>query len=161
MKSSVGPIVAAAAAFMTFASPSHATLTLTPGGIALGFSISTVVAPVPGGTGVGVLGSTVNPAGQIIFNSSADGTNYRFANADNQTLANAISSTPEQGFPEALVTANGSVWSGGGVLHRLNSDGSLAQAFSTIPATYGMWTDPVNQHIIASTGGSIIDIDVS
>src|SRR6476659_9793556 len=115
-------VLAGLVAISIVATPAQAVPTITAAGSGLGFSITTVVSGLPGGSGVGVLGSTVTPTGQILLNDGASGTNYLFANADNQSPANAISSTGGQGFPESLVTANGAVWGSGGHLSRLNND---------------------------------------
>jgi hypothetical protein len=69
-------------------------------------------------------GSAVNSDGNIILNASRDSggaRNYVFHDVNNQTAANAISSTPFAGFASALAYSNGSVWASalGGSLVKL------------------------------------------
>lgn len=163
MKFKVSEILSVSALALTCFSPqSYALPTLTAQGTALGFTIDTVVSGLPGSSSsYDVLGSAVNSAGQIVLNNSSNGLNYVFNNTNNQTAANAISTASYGGFPAAIVNANGSLWASGGALSRLNNDGSTAQTFSGFSNLYGMWTNSVNQHIIAGGGNGLYDIDVS
>ena len=144
-------------------------LTITAAGANLGFSLSTVVSNLSGGqTGCCfVLGSAVNSDGKIIVNNAGNSFNYLFNNVDNQVGPGAaISSTPDGHFPTAMANANGTVYAGGGVFRKLNNDGSTATVYSDISVSLCMWTNPVNQHIIAvgsatGVGSGLIDIDVS
>lgn len=135
--------------------------TLTTQGVSLGFTLDTIVSGLPTSSyRYAVLGSAINSDGNIIVNDSANKTNYVFKNTNNQTAADAISSTPFNGFPSALAYANGSVWASSvdGKLAKLNNDGSIFQVYSGITASPGLWTNPVTQHLIA---GNLYDIDVS
>ena len=158
----------AIAAFGAVSTANAFPLTLTAAGTGLGFTLSTVVSSLSGGTPncCHVLGSAVNSAGQIIVNNAGNSTNYLFANVDNQVGPGAaISSTPAFGFPIAMANAGGNVYAGGGNLRKLNNDGSVAATYSDINISLGMWTNTVNQHLIAvgsfSGGSGLIDIDVS
>ena len=144
-------------------------LTITPAGTLLGFSLTTVVSSLNGGTAscCHVLGSAVNSAGQIIVNDGFSFKNYLFANVDNQVGPGAaISSAVDNGFPVAMANAIGTVYAGGGPLRKLNNDGSTATTYTDITVSLGMWTNPVNQHLIAvgsatGVGSGLLDIDVS
>lgn len=149
-------------------------LQLTSDGVSLGFTLNTVASALtvqPNGTPncCNVLGSAVNSDGTIIINNSSAGKNYLFNNANNQTLADAVSSASDGGFPTAMANANGTVYAGGGALRKLNHDGSTALTFSNISVRAGIWTNPTNQHLIAVGNfsdalgfhGGLIDIDVS
>lgn len=158
--------IAAAAVLALGAAAAHAgpPPTLTAAGISLGFTLNTIVSGLPtsNGNSFDVLGSAINSDGNIILNNSSTRTNYVFRDLNNQTAVDALSSTSfSNGFPSALAYSNGAVWASanGGRLSRLNNDGSVAQTFSNITAAAGMWTNPVNGHLI--TGSSLIDIDVS
>jgi hypothetical protein len=156
-------------ALSSFAAPAHAVLTLTADGLNLGFSLSTFATGFPGGGGPGILGMAVNSDGRVIVNSTNEGRNYVFNNVDNQTVANAVSFTAHQGFPPAYANSGGTVYgstgffaAGGnpsGALTRLNNDGSLAQVFPNIPVTNGLWTNPVNGHLLGAGGSGIVDIN--
>jgi PEP-CTERM motif len=148
-------------------------LDLTAAGIADGFTLSEFVSGLgPSGTfGVGPLGMAVNSDGNVIVNDNVGALNYVFKDVDGQTVGNALSSTPNQGFPPAYAFSNGSVWgstgfspAGGnpsGALVKLNNDGTVAAVYSNIPVTNGLWTNPVNGHLLGAGNSGIIDIDVS
>lgn len=155
-------IAFAAFAFSTSAAYAGAIPVLTANGISLGFTLDVIVSGLPPDTSsYDVLGSAVNSDGNIIVNVAQARKNYVFRNQNNQTAADAISSTSYSGFASAFAYANGSVWSSayGGRLARLNNDGSVAQTYSDIAASQGLWTNPVTGHLIA--GNPLIDIDVS
>ncbi|HMJ63105.1 MAG TPA: PEP-CTERM sorting domain-containing protein [Bryobacteraceae bacterium] len=86
------------------------------------------------------------------------------ANADNQIFSNPgtiLASNPNPNFPSALALANGSVWASGGSLRKLDNNGQTIATFANISVSAGMWTNPVTGHLIAISGGSLLDIDVS
>jgi hypothetical protein len=145
-------------------------MVLTPAGTGLGFSLSTFASGFssPGGSSCcGPLGMTVLPNGNVLVDSSNNTTNYVFSDVNGQTPGTALSSTPFPNFPPAFATSNGWAWgshgfSGGGTgLIRLNNDGTVAATFSTIPVTLGLWTNPVNGHLLGAGSSGIVDIDVS
>jgi len=140
--------------------------TLTAAGVNLGFTLNVIVSGLntSNGNSFDVLGSAINSDGNIILNASRDsggGRNYVFADVNNQTLANVITSSPFSGFASALAYSNGAVWASacGGQRVKLNNNGSVATDYPNIPASQGLWTNPANGHLIA--GSSMIDIDVS
>ncbi|WP_339037662.1 PEPxxWA-CTERM sorting domain-containing protein [Bradyrhizobium symbiodeficiens] len=143
---------------------------LTSDGASLGFKLNTVVSGLPGSNGAfgsyDVLGSAINSDGKIIVNVSNEGKNYVFNDVNNQTTANAISSTSFTGFASALAYANGSVWASanGGYLAKLNNDGSINTLYNgsngnpQIFANQGLWTNPVTGNLIA--GNPLYEINV-
>lgn len=166
IKSGFIPLHVSAAALVLCASVTYASAppTLTAAGSAMGFVLSTVVSGLPpsNSSSFNVLGSAINSDGNIILNNSGTATNYVFKNMDGQTVADALSSASFSNFPSALAFSSGSVWaSGNGVLTKLNNDGSVAQVYSDIPTTYGMWTNPVTSHLISVSSLGLIDINVS
>ncbi len=156
-------------AALAIASSAANALDLTAAGIADGFSLSEFVSGFPN-DGVGPLGMAVNSDGNVIVND-ATGLNYVFKDINGQTVGNALSSTPNPGFPPAYAYSNGSVWgstgfspAGGnpsGALVKLNNDGTVNTVYANIPVTNGLWTNPVNGHLLGAGGSGIIDIDVS
>lgn len=163
MRGKVSKLPAIAGIALMAAATSSQALILTQAGIDAGFTLSTVVSGLPGSSfSPSVLGVAVNSDGNIVLsNAFGDGKNYVFTNTDNQTAAQALNSVAYPGSVPAIVNANGILYEGGGVLHRLNNDGSVAQVYNNIPAQYGMWTNPVSQHIIAVGLSGLIDIDVN
>lgn len=153
----------AAAGFGACTIASAFPIVLTQAGIDKGFSISTVVSGMSGGTPncCHVLGNALTPDGKIVLNNAAEGKNYVFNDVDNQVKANAISSVSDGGFPTAMATANGKLWGTGGSLRLLNNDGSTNTVYSNINAYAGIWTNFANQHLVAVSGQGLIDIDVS
>jgi hypothetical protein len=157
-----------ALAGLGIATESHAFLTLTAAGVSKGFNLSTVVLGINGNTPFccNVLGSAVNSDGNIIINDAAHGTNRVFADVDNQTAANQIgASQSNPGFPTAMANSGGIVYASGSNLRRLNNDGSTAFTFSNVYANAGMWTNPVNGHLIlvgsaTGVGSGLLDVTV-
>jgi hypothetical protein len=136
---------------------------ITPAGTALGFTLTTVINNTPSSFPVGI---ALNSDGNIIFYNYSGGPTSVIKDIDNQnySVAGTVLSTASNpvGVP-GMAYAAGSVWMSGGSLRRLNNDGSTAQNFAGIPVGWGMWTNPVNGHLIAFANGtsSIVDIDVS
>ena len=137
-------------------------LVITSEGSALGFSTASVVSGFPF-NGLGPIGITVLPNGNILANSTADRTNYVFKDVNGQAFADHIASGPAGGVSccGAYATSNGWAWGGnGGALTRFNNDGSIAQTYNNISVANGMWTNPVNGHLLIAAG-QIFDVDVS
>lgn len=167
------PLLAAvgALAVSVLAGPARAQLALTPAGIADGFSLTTLVNGFPNSGSLGPLGATVTPTGAVLINDTSNGTIYTFADTPNanpalaQTPAAALTTQAFGGFPPAFATSKGSVWGSGGFsgpnanqFAQFSNTGVLLNTNSNIAVTNGMWTDPVNSHVIATGGGNIYDI---
>ncbi len=140
--------------------PSHATSIITPAGTALGFSLSEVIKGLPASV---VFGAAVNSDHNIIFNDGS--RNYVIADVDNQVFSSpgtVLTSAAFGAAPSAFAVANGSIWASGIGFWNLNNDGSVNTDYSaSIPAWYGMSTNPVTGHIVAFGQPGLIDIDVS
>lgn len=171
-KSSFSLAIAAVALLgVSVSTPSQAfPLTLTPAGIADGFTLNSVISGLNGNNPgcCFVLGSAVNSAGQIVLNDASTGVNYLINNANNQVgVAATLSSVANPGFPTAIVNAGGTLYASGGALRRLTNSGATDPTFNSngITVSAGMWTNTVNQHIIAvgsfGGGSGLLDIDVS
>lgn len=158
---------------LALAAPGNAQLTLTPQGISDGFTLSTFLSGYTpsqyGPLSQGVLdGKVIAPS--AFTGGAFTGTVYIFNDVDNQTLANAITTSPytaQTGNPQfAMTSAGGQVYGAqamGGVYEHFSSNGT----FTPIPnlqsdgltSFLGMWTDPVNQHIISASNLGLVEID--
>lgn len=149
-----------------FSAPAQADLTLNATGTGLGFSLSTFLTTNQTCEGcVGPTGIAVNSAGNVIVNNAAtDGRNYVFSNTNGQTLGTALSSVSGANYPAAYATANGSVWGStgfnGGQLIKLDNAGNTVATYN-VPVILGLWTNPVNGHLIGSGSSGLVDINVS
>lgn len=136
-------------------------LVITSAGALLGFSTTSVVTGFPFG-GLGPIGITVLPDGNILANSTNDGKNYVFADVNGQTFANHIGAGISNMFCcGAYATSSGWAWGGqGGHLVRFNNDGTIAQSYNNIGVNNGVWTNPVNGNLLIAYG-SVWNVDVS
>jgi hypothetical protein len=138
--------------------------TLTAAGIADGFALTTFATTNPGNTGccAGPFGVAVASTGNIIVNTGA-GTRYVFADTDGQTVGSALFSMSSSSFTVAYATAGGQAYGGDGFGHfvQFNADGSINHILTGVTATtaFGMWGNPVNGHIEASSSAGLIDIN--
>lgn len=147
-------------------------LTLTSAGIADGFTLSTFVTLDPGnGYDLGPFGVAVASNGNVIVGNNpgantdffSQGTRYAFADVDGQTIASALNAvTPGGVLHQAYASAGGEAY--GAVNRQLvefNPDGTVNHVLTGVTTLMdlGMWGDPVNGHIIASTDAGLIDID--
>jgi hypothetical protein len=170
--------LAAIAIILTSAMQAQASLTLTPAGVGLGFTLTqfaTGFGQVDSAC-CGPLGMAVVPAtGNVIVESN--NINYVFADVDGRNAglsggsSNALSSTAFNAFPPAMAATLGSVYTSGGFtgpnanhLIKLNNDGTINTVFA-LPAngatvTNGLWTNPANGHLVG-VGNGMWDIDVS
>lgn len=148
------------------ASSSQAALTLTADGIANGFTLTTVVSGFYGG--YGPLGEAMLPNGNFITGSYADAHLYIFKDVDGQTLTDAVSALPytyQTGNPQyVMATAGGQAYGAqvaGGTFVKFANDGSTTPipGLAGVSAYYGMWGDPTNGHLVASSNMGLIDID--
>ena len=157
--------VAAATLGLLGASQSHAALTLTADGITLGFSISTFATVFPGNTGCcsgpfGVAMDTTGGSNTVVV--SVNGTRYQFADTDGQTTGTALNTTGSGSGTNAYATAGGLAYGGeGGNFVQFNKNGTVNHVLTGVNTSpyLGMWGNPVNGHIIATSFAGLIDID--
>lgn len=146
----------------------HASLNLTTEGIDRGFTLTTFVSGYNGQ--YGPLAQAVLPNGNIITGSAIDRKIYVFNDVDGQTLNTAVSTAPYAcqtgNCNYAMSTAGGQVYGAqafGGFYEHFASDGSRTQIPNMVAADLrgylGMWTNPVNQHLIAASNKGLVDID--
>lgn len=154
------------AASLLFSNPAGATLALTPAGITDGFTLTTFATVAPGNTGCcgGPFGVAVNGAGNVVVGLGS-GPLYVFADVDGQTTASALFTQTTASFVSAYAASGGVVYGGtfGGPYFSLNPDGTVANANvfdPSLASDLGMWTNPVNGHIIAQSGNNgLVDIN--
>ena len=161
---------ATAAAFAISAVPqAEATLalTLTPAGSGMGFGLTTFVDGYPFPTGgpsaYGLVSIAVASNGKLLAPNSQDQKVYIFNDADNQTLGSAISVVPlPPGTGYVMATAGGLPYGaqalGGQFVAFSNSGSVLGPIVAGVGSYFGMWGNPVNGHIIASSNKGLIDI---
>jgi hypothetical protein len=160
-------LILSCAAAALLAGPAHAQLTLTPQGIADGFTLTSFVSGYNFGATYGPLAEGILPDGNVITGSMGDGKIYIFKDVNGQTLASAVSATSYSfttGNPNyAMATAGGQVYGAqlfGGVYEHFTTTGAHTAIAGLAAADYlGMWGDPVNGHIIASSYQGLIDIN--
>jgi hypothetical protein len=152
----------------TLAIPVRASLILTPAGINDGFTLTTFVSGYSGQ--YGPLSQGILSNGNVLTGSALDRKIYVFQDVDGQTLANAVSSvsyTCQTGNCNyAMTTAGGQVYGAqafGGIYEHFASDGTSTPIpnlqNANLRGYLGMWTNPVNQHIIAASNQGLVDID--
>ena len=154
----------------------HAQLTLTPAGVADGFTLDTFVGGYNFSGNYGPLAQGILPNGNVITGSMGDATIFVFPDSNNLTLGSAISATPyafTTSNPNwAMATAGDTPASQGvygaqlfgGVFVQFNSSGGftpMTGLVSTFRDNLGMWGDPVNGHLIAASQSGLIDITPS
>jgi hypothetical protein len=141
------------------------TLTLTAAGVNAGFTLSTFATINPGATGnTGPYGVGVTSSGTVLVNNFVNDTRYVFNDVDGQTVASALSAiSPSGSLDTEFARAGGQLY--GSVFPQFvqfNGNGTVNHALVGISQTpyFGMWGNPVNGHILATTGqGQIIDIN--
>jgi hypothetical protein len=139
-------------------------LTLTNAGTTLGFTLSIFAITNPGYNSCcnGPFGLTVTQTGHVIASVNGTGTRYQWNDVDGQTLASALSSHASDSSTTAYANAGGVAYgSQGGRFVQFNGDGSVNHILTGVTATpyLGMWGNPVNGHIIATSSSGLIDID--
>jgi hypothetical protein len=104
----------------------------------------------------------VNGAGNVVVGLGS-GPLYVFPDVDGQTPASALFTQTTNSFVGAYAASGGVVYGStfGGPYFSLNPDGTVnnANAFPGLPSNLGMWTNPVNGHIISQSNLGLVDID--
>lgn len=152
------------ALLLSLSVPANASLTLTAAGISDGFSLTTFASGFPSVSTEGPFGITLASNGNVLVFDTANSTNYVFPDVDGQTAASPLSSVvvPNRGA-QGYTNASGHPYGGDGLGHfvELNDDGTVNHILTGVTATpdLGVWTNPVDQHIIATSNVGLIDID--
>ena len=137
--------------------------TLTAAGIADGFTLTTFATTNPGNIGccAGPFGVAVASSGSIIVGTGS-GSRYAFADTDGQTVGTALFTQANSSGTTAYATAGGKAYGGlSGQFVQFNPDGTVNHVLTgvTTGTDLGMWGNPVNGHIEASSGSGLIDIN--
>jgi streptogramin lyase len=143
--------------------PQHAgaALTLTPAGIADGFSLSVFYSDPA--VQYGLLGAVNAPGGMVIGSGYARGALYLFNDVDGQTQSTKLLTIGTGGTPTGIAVAGSNVYVGllGGQYYSVNTT-TLAMTPISLPgvtARYGLWANPADGHLIASTNLGLLDIN--
>src|SRR5260370_6265041 len=150
------------------APPSKAALILNQTGINEGLTLTTFLSGY--NAQYGPLAQGVLPNGEIITGSLLGTKIYVFNDFNGQPLDNAVSATSDSctsrhcNFDRA--TAGGRVYgaqAAGGIYLHFASDGSSTPVpnlqAAGLRSNFGMWGNPVNGHLISSSGQGLVDID--
>jgi hypothetical protein len=157
-------ICSAAALLASFVvtAAANAALTVTPAGAAAGFSLSTFYSDPA--VAYGVLSLANGPDGFLYAAGSARGQVYKFNDVDGQTFGSQVLTAPAGGTPAGIATAGGQLYLNDllqGSLYRVGTNLSLTP-ISVVPGlsfSAGLWGNPVNGHLIASSSGVLVDIN--
>jgi hypothetical protein len=147
----------------TVGTGANAALTLTPTGIADGFSLSTFYND-PAAT-YGLLGAVSAPGNTVIGSGYARGQIYKFNDVDGQLFGTALLSASAGGTPTGIASAGGNVYVGllGNHYYQVNTSTlaltPLVGAAATVTARYGLWGNQTNGHLLASTEQGLLDIN--
>jgi len=166
-------LLGSCAAAILLTGPAHAQLTLTPDGVADGFTLTTFVSGYSPAA-YGPLAQGILPDGNVITGSAfignvGMGTIYIFKDTNSQTLGDALSATPytftTSNPQSARATAGGQVYGAqlfGGIYEHFDNSGAhtpIAGLPSGLTNYLGMWGDTVNGHIVSSSFQGLIDIN--
>jgi hypothetical protein len=141
----------------------RADLALTPAGIADGFILTTFASGLPNVITEGPFGVTLASNGNVIAFDYASSTRYVFQDVDGQTPATALlAPVVSNSAAEGYATASGKPYGGDGFhFVQFNDDGTVNHILTGVSAQpdLGMWTNPVNEHLISASSVGLIDID--
>lgn len=118
----------------------------------------------PGNTGCcgGPFGVAVANNGNVIVSDNGTSLRYAFHDVDGQTPASALHTSPSTSGVIAYATAGGQAYGAeNGHFVQFNNDGTVNHVLTGVTTSpdLGMWGNPVNGHILASSGAGLIDID--
>lgn len=157
-------VIVALAVFLVARPALGNSLALTPTGVSDGFTLSTFATTNPGNTGCcsGPFGIAVATSGNILVSDGGNAKLYVFADSDGQTVGSALFTQPSNSSTAAYATAGGHPYGAqNGQFVEFNPDGTVNHALTGVTASpyLGMWGNPVNGHIIATSGSGLIDIN--
>lgn len=170
-RNAIAAVAAAGALVMAPAAYANP-LTLTPAGIAAGFTLSTfmTVTGLAGYDGCcnGPFGLATTGTGKVIVNTGYNATRYSLTDVDGQTEGTALNSVSSGSYVAGYAYAGGKVYASSGwsnaAFEELNDDGTVNHTLTFPSQSYignylGMVGHP-NGHLIATTAqGLLVDID--
>ncbi len=161
--------LAAFAATLATAHAAHATLALNPTGIADGFTLSTFITGTSNGfANYEFVSLAIALNGKVLAQNGADSKIYIFNDTDGQSVGTELSSVPytiPSGTGLVLTTAGGQaygVYAQGGRFVNVSGAGVVGSTIgpSNLTGFFGLWGNPVNGHIIATTfTQGLVDLD--
>jgi len=153
--------IVAASWALTQAFDAHAALTLTPAGVADGFSLSIFYSDPA--TQYGLLGAVNAPGNTVVGSGYARGQIDLFNDVDGQTLGSRLATVSTGGTPTGIAVAGSNVYVGllGGQYYSVNTTTLALTAIplSGVTARYGLWGNQTDGHLIASTNLGLLDIN--
>jgi hypothetical protein len=137
-------------------------LALTSAGTTDGFTLSTFATTNPGNTGCcgGPFGLAIS--GSDVLVATGPGPAYTFADTDGQTTGSALFSWSSNSGTQAFASVGGVAYGGqSGAFVQFNTNGTVNHTLTGVsPGPFlGMWANPANGHIIASSSAGLIDIN--
>ena len=147
------------------AAPARADLVLTSAGSDAGFTLTPFITGFPStGYCCGPLGAATNSDGVVMVVSYAENSINLYNNLNGQVASQSIGSAPfyDQNYGAALAYTNGHVYASYSqnlAVVELNNDGTIASTVGTGIGKGGLWTNPVNGHLLSAYYGAIYDID--
>jgi hypothetical protein len=159
-----------AVGIMTGSAPSQASLMLTVEGIADGFTLDLFMNQIPStGFCCGPLGIATNNTGQVVMQVYQQG-NYLVPDVNGQVFNPATQTTTlsPSSYGMAITNSGGTLYAGninvgGGVVQKLNPNGTLNSTLATTPASgvggHGITTNPANGNLISASRNAIWSIN--
>ncbi|HEY2560739.1 MAG TPA: PEP-CTERM sorting domain-containing protein [Caldimonas sp.] len=153
--------IVAAGWALTTTIDADAQLALNATGIADGFSLSTFYTDPA--AYYGLIGAVSVSGGFVIGSGYARGQLYRFNDTDGQSFGSALATASAGGTPTDIASAGGTAYVGllGNHYYAIDST-TLALTPLALPgvtATYGLWGNQTNGHLLAGSNMGLIDID--
>jgi hypothetical protein len=153
---------------VVLASSSALAASLTPAGIAQGFTLSTFVDQIPNNGQVGPVGIGFPGSNQVMISGYANGTIRVFSDSDGQHYSAGALGPTNYGSNNAagLTTLGGKVYlalQASGRVDEVNADGSFNHQFAgSFPGATGIVGNPSNGHLYVSNpfgGGTIWEVN--
>ena len=140
----------------------HADLTLTPAGVAAGFTLSTFADSFPFVNNIGPLGITFS-GGQVIVSDYPGNVRVFPTDTDGQH-ATSVAIAQNYGFSNAVgLTTVGSktymTQQSAASIVQINANGTFNQNIVGYANATGIISNPNNGHLFVSNGSNIIDVD--
>ncbi len=142
----------------------HADLTLTPEGIARGFSLTTFASGFASSGGVGPVSIDFQTDGSILVSSLIGNRIQRFANTDNQSAATAPAlNYPPDEFPHGIAHFGSTIFVSrfsSQTIVELNPDGSINRTVASgLGNARDLLANPVTGRLLTSTTTGIRDVN--
>lgn len=153
------------AASLSIAIPVHASMVLTPAGVAQNLTLATYAFNFSSSiNGVGPVGALGIGSNSVLVSSYADGTVKVMPDVNGQDASTATSAGPYSA-PTGLAMLNGNIYlaeQGSGKIDQINANGTLNQVLtSAVPLATGLAANPGANLLYVSDGHGIDAVDLS